>query len=60
MTTLNNVAREQLLAGGERNAIYIRFSLIPARAAPFARWHPSEPGRHYAFHLYFASTFDLI
>ena len=58
MPTLNEVAREHMLAGGERNAIYTRLSRILRERCP-------EPGSALrdlagiaAFNLYLTTTFD--
>ncbi len=56
--TLNDVAREHLLAGGERNAIYTRLSRILREGCP----QPGETLRYLAgiaaFNLYLSTTFD--
>ena len=57
-STLNDVAREHLLAGGERNAIYTRLSRILRERCPV----PGETLRDLAgiaaFNLYLTTTFD--
>jgi hypothetical protein len=46
MPTVNDVAREHLLAGGERNAIYTRLSTRNARAVPCAGRRSSRLGQY--------------
>ena len=58
--TLNDVAREHLLAGGERNAIYTRLSRIlrEGRLAPGGTLR--DLAGIVAFNLYLTTTFDLL
>jgi TIR domain-containing protein len=56
--TLNDVAREHLLAGGERNAIYTRLSRILRERCPVPGSTLSHLAGIAAFNLYLTTTFD--
>jgi hypothetical protein len=56
--TLNDVAREHLLAGGERNAIYTRLSRILRERCPVPGGALRDLAGIAAFNLYLTTTFD--
>ena len=56
--TLNDVAREHLLARGERNAIYSRLSRILRERCPVPGKTLRELAGIAAFNLYLSTTFD--
>jgi hypothetical protein len=56
--TLNDVAREHLLAGGERNAIYTRLSRILRERCPVPGTALRDLAGIAAFNLYLTTTFD--
>jgi hypothetical protein len=56
--TLNDVAREHLLAGGERNAIYTRLSRILRERCPVPGRTLRDLAGIDAFNLYLTTTFD--
>ena len=56
--TLNDVAREHLLAGGERNAIYTRLSRILRDRCPVPGGTLRDLAGIDAFNLYLTTTFD--
>ena len=56
--TLNDVAREHLLAGGERNAIYTRLSRILRDRCPAPGSALRDLAAIGAFNLYLTTTFD--
>ena len=56
--TLNDVVREHLLAGGERNAIYTRLSRILRERCPVPGSVLRDLAGIAAFNLYLTTTFD--
>jgi len=56
--TLNDVAREHLLAGGERNLIYTRLSRILRERCPVPGGTLRDLAGIAAFNLYLTTTFD--
>ena len=56
--TLNEVAREHLLAGGERNAIYTRLSRILRERCPVPGGALRDLAGIASFNLYLTTTFD--
>ncbi|MBV8451139.1 MAG: toll/interleukin-1 receptor domain-containing protein [Deltaproteobacteria bacterium] len=58
MPTLNDVAREHLLAGGERNAIYTRLARILREKCPAPGGALHDLASIDPFNLYLSTTFD--